>query len=136
MYRLHPKCIHLCQWLELENDVNSCFISYRNEISIVFFCIVIYVADKHSPFIAKGKYSSAQSVKSFLLNQNLIHSIKSFHLYTVTYYTHLVCLHNVFSRASVPARALPVNSLHFNPPPRYTVIRVYQICCSGPGTWD
>lgn len=28
--------------------------------------------------------------------------IKSLHLYTVTYYTHLFCLHNVFNRASVP----------------------------------
>lgn len=63
---------------------------------------------------SRKRNHSAQSVKSLLLIQNLTHSIKSFHLYTVTYYTHL----DLSAQCVQPcecARALPVNSLHPNP---------------------
>lgn len=105
----------------LYDNVHSFVVNIRIFTSVGFFCIVLHEKSSrqeqsiHSSRGQKKNLHSARSVKSLLLIQILTHSIKSFHLYTVTYYTHLGCLHNVFSRASVPACALPVNSLHSNP---------------------
>lgn len=89
------------------------------EIKSLYFwhCFHVVLSRRAQSIHSKGKRKkphSARSVKSFLLNQNLVHSIKSFHLYTFTYYTHLVCLHACV-RPCKCARALPVNSLHSNP---------------------
>lgn len=87
-------------------------------ISLYFWhCFYVVLSRRAQSIHSKGKRKkphSARSVKSFLLNQNLVRSIKSFHLYTFTYYTHLVCLHACVQPCKC-ARALPVNSLRSNP---------------------
>lgn len=96
---------------------------------IVFLCCVEQTSAK--PFIAEGKRTrSAQSVnKSLLLNHTLR---QIFHLYTIRYYTHLGFLLCVSPCKG--ASASPVNSSHSNLRRRYTVVTVYHIYCSGPGT--
>lgn len=112
-----------------------------------FFCTLSYfvLSDKHSPFTANSKEQkkrkekirklySAQSVKSFFFpNQNLINSTKSVHLCTLTYYTHLVYLHNSAMHVCLCCTCVLVTFLSL---PRHAVIREYQICCMRPHTWD
>lgn len=80
------------------------------------------------------KLYPAQSVKSFFFsNQNLINSSKSVHLCTLTYYTHLVYLHNSAMHVCLCCTCVLVTFLSL---PRHAVIREYQICCMRPHTWD
>lgn len=113
----------------------------------LIFCTLSYfvLSDKHSPFTANSKEQkkrkekirklySAQSVKSFFFsNQNLINSSKSVHLCTLTYYTHLVYLHNSAMHVCLCCTCVLVTFLSL---PRHAVIREYQICCMRPHTWD
>lgn len=69
----------------------------------------------------------------FFPNQNLINSTKSVHLCTLTYYTHLVYLHNSAMHVCLCCTCVLVTFLSL---PRHAVIREYQICCMRPHTWD
>lgn len=83
---------------------------FVTEIKSIFcFCCIGSCIEWRRSSIQRERARKPQ----FLFNQSLTHPIKSFKLYTITYYTHLTCLHNVFSCTSVPM--LYLNSLHSNP---------------------
>lgn len=139
------KTVHLCHRFKEENYAYFCIILDNAFLKI--FCTLsdFVLSDKHSPFTANSKEQkkrkekirklySAQSVKSFFFpNQNLINSTKSVHLCTLTYYTHLVYLHNSAMHVCLCCTCVLVTFLSL---PRHAVIREYQICCMRPHTWD
>lgn len=86
----------------MSTGVHSWFLYDTNEIWLFFFFFFCMVM--HTVFIFNVREKKKKK-NPFSLNELFVRAsyIKSFHLYTVTYYTHLVCLHNVFSHASVPA---------------------------------
>lgn len=140
------KTVHLCHGFKEENYVYFCIIldsAFFLNFLHPFFILYWATSTAHSQITQKNqkkrkekirKLYSAQSVKSFFFsNQNLINSSKSVHLCTLTYYTHLVYLHNSAMHVCLCCTCVLVTFLSL---PRHAVIREYQICCMRPHTWD
>lgn len=139
------KTVHLCHRFKEENYAYFCIILDNAFLKI--FCTLSYfvLSDKHSPFTANSKEQKKEKKKYensiqlsqlrafFSPNQNLINSSKSVHLCTLTYYTHLVYLHNSAMHVCLCCTCVLVTFLSL---PRHAVIREYQICCMRPHTWD
>lgn len=141
-----PKTVHLCHGFKEENYAYFCII-LDNAFFFKFFApfLILYWATStaHSQLTQKTKQKKEKKkyensiqlsqLRAFFFNQNLINSSKSVHLCTLTYYTHLVYLHNSAMHVCLCCTCVLVTFLSL---PRHAVIREYQICCMRPHTWD